>query len=299
MALNFKVNLVGKLVERKGYRGDGKRHIYFKIGAEKLSCVIGKPRKLFSVCWSHQLFNMDARFGGGSMSICGWRQLERIQKHLMTSNLKVKTSVPYDILLAEASTFPLEASSIIRLISYLKKVENMSNQRWPKIVMEEGLNRRKKTWMKQNKKWLNKWNIQLHECLNTNGEIKKFVIEKFQTAMWTNHIGCKKAYYIKEFNPTGEHNEKAYLGTAIKGKAKLLLAQLRIGSHHLRYETGRWQRPKEVWEERTCLFYKAGAIETEHHFLIECTSYDDIRAQYEFILKDDNMYHLFDEDNFN
>ena len=56
--------------------------------------------------------------------------------------------------------------------------------------------------MKQNKKkWLGKWNIKLHECPNTKEEIKKLVIEKFRTAMWTNHSGRKKAYYIKEFNP--------------------------------------------------------------------------------------------------
>jgi hypothetical protein len=47
--------------------------------------------------------------------------------------------------------FLLEATMIIKLISYLKKVKNMDNQRWPKLAMEEELDRRKKTWMKQSK----------------------------------------------------------------------------------------------------------------------------------------------------
>lgn len=64
--------------------------------------------------------------------------------------------------------------------------------------------------MKQNIKWLNKWNIKLHDCPNTNKEIKKFVIEKFQIAMWNNHIGRKKAYYIKEFNPS-ENMEREHI----------------------------------------------------------------------------------------
>lgn len=42
-----------------------------------------------------------------------------------------------------------------------------------------------------------------------------------------------------------------------------------------------------------------GAIETECHFLSECTTYDDIRAQYVCILKSDNMHHLFGEDKIN
>jgi hypothetical protein len=81
---------------------------------------------------------------------------------------------------------------IIKLISCLKKVENMDNQRWPKLAMDEELYLRKKTWMKQNKKWVSKWNIKLDECLDTKEEIEKFLIEKFRTAMWTNHSGVKK-----------------------------------------------------------------------------------------------------------
>jgi hypothetical protein len=89
------------------------------------------------------------------------------------------------------------------------------------------------------------------------------VIEKFRTAMWTNHSGHKKQYYIKEFNPICDHCEKTYLGEAIKGKSILLVSQLRMGSHHLRCETGRWRVPKKVWEERTCLFCNKGVVETE------------------------------------
>ena len=37
----------------------------------------------------------------GSMSEHKWRQVERIQKHFITCNLKVKTTVSYEILLAE------------------------------------------------------------------------------------------------------------------------------------------------------------------------------------------------------
>ena len=90
--------------------------------------------------------------------------------------------------------------------------------------MKEELDRRKKTWMKQNKKWLSKWNTKLHECPNTKKDIKKFVIERFRTAMWTNHIGRKKTHYIKECNPNCDHGEKTYLGAVVKGKARLLIA---------------------------------------------------------------------------
>lgn len=94
-------------------------------------------------------------------------------------------------------------------------------------------------------------------------EIKKFVMDKFQIAMWSNNMGRKKAHYIEVFNPSRENRDKAYLGAAIKGKPRVLLAQLRTGSNHLRCKTGKWKRPKEEWEERICRFYEKGAIETE------------------------------------
>ena len=59
------------------------------------------------------------------------------------------------------------------------------------------------------------------------------MLEKFRSIMWTNRLGRKKAYYNKEFNHTGEHGDKDYLGSTIKGKAKILIAQLRTSSHHL------------------------------------------------------------------
>jgi hypothetical protein len=152
------------------------------------------------------------------MSTCKWRDIEKIQKQLITINLKVKSLVQYEIILVEIGTFPLEMTMIIKLISYLKKVENMDNQCWPKLSMEEELECRKKTWMKKNKKWLSKWNIKLHEFPNAKKEIKKFVNEKFRASMWTNHSGHKKEYYIKEFNPNCDHRDKTYLGASIKEK---------------------------------------------------------------------------------
>ena len=117
--------------------------------------------------------------------------------------------------------------------------------------------------------------------------------------MWTNRSGCNKAYYIKEFNPNCVHGNKTYLGESIKGKLRLLVAQLRMGSHHLRYDTNRWRVLKKVWEERTCIFYNKGVVEMEQQFFIECASYKDIHIQYENSLNVNNMHCLFEKDKIN
>lgn len=48
--------------------------------------------------------------------------------------------MPYEIILVEHEAFPLEASTVIQLLSYLQKIENMQDHRWPKTVKGKALN---------------------------------------------------------------------------------------------------------------------------------------------------------------
>lgn len=130
-------------------------------------------------------------------------------------------------------------------------------------MIEEKLNRRIKTWMKQNIKWLSRWGINLHEFPNGNVEIKKYVREKVKVALWSKQFGRKREYYIKNFNPTCEHQQKHYIEVDIKWKEKMLIAQLRTSSHYLRCVTGRWKIPKEEWAGRVCLLCMSGSVEME------------------------------------
>ena len=82
---------------------------------------------------------------GRSMFEQKWRQVERIQKYFITCNLKVKSTVLYEILLAEVGSFLLEAIALVWVLSYLKKTQGLETHRWPKLVIEEKLVRRKST----------------------------------------------------------------------------------------------------------------------------------------------------------
>ena len=69
-------------------------------------------------------------------------------------------------------------------------------------------------------------------------------MDKFYKRTWEKDLGRKKKYYIEEFNPTRNHQQKAYIGANISWRYKILIAQLRTNSHQLRCETRRWKRPK-------------------------------------------------------
>jgi hypothetical protein len=56
-----------------------------------------------------------------STSDLQWKQIENIQKRLITNMFKIKSSVPYDIMLSEMGVAPIEAIAMVHLIRYLKK----------------------------------------------------------------------------------------------------------------------------------------------------------------------------------
>jgi len=49
---------------------------------------------------------------GKNTSTRKWRHIERLQKHLITNNLKIKSTIPYEISMVEFEAFLIEASAM-------------------------------------------------------------------------------------------------------------------------------------------------------------------------------------------
>lgn len=60
----------------------------------------------------------------------------------------------------------------------------MEEGRWPKVVFNDILCKRNKTWMQQNNNWFSKWGICLKTCPINGKEIKAFVMDKFHKRTW-------------------------------------------------------------------------------------------------------------------
>ena len=52
-----------------------------------------------------------------------------------------------------------------------------------------------------------------------------------------------------------------------------VLTQLRLSSHSLRIQTGRYGRNREERRERLCNVCNSGEIEDEFHFILKCNIY--------------------------
>ena len=62
-------------------------------------------------------------------------------------------------------------------------------------------------------------------------------------------------------------------------KFRKALTRLRLSSHRLEIEAGRWHKPNPIpVNERKCQI--CHVLEDEFHFLFKCSLYNDIRKQY-------------------
>ena len=106
------------------------------------------------------------------------------------------------------------------------------------------------------------------------------------------YVDLMQKKYISYWNHTLQHSQKlnfyykiktnyspsAYLDLTRKNPSRKTLVKLRISSHKLRIETGRYDNiPRE---ERLCNLCNCNRIEDETHFSLDCPSFSSIRDMF-------------------
>ena len=72
---------------------------------------------------------------------------------------------------------------------------------------------------------------------------------------------------------------KNYVSFDIPKRIRCPLTRLRISEHSFPVETGRYSKPVALLEERLCTFC-TNNVESEKHFLVECSKYSNLRDKY-------------------
>ena len=106
------------------------------------------------------------------------------------------------------------------------------------------------------------------------------------------YVDLMRKKYITYWNHTLQHSHKlnfyykiktnyspsVYLDLTRKNRSRKTLVKLRISSHKLRIETGRYDNiPRE---ERLCNLCNCNRINDETHFLLDCPSFSSIRDMF-------------------
>ena len=68
-----------------------------------------------------------------------------------------------------------------------------------------------------------------------------------------------------------------YLEKVVNKKFRNALSKIRLSSHRLHIESGRWKRPHSTPRENRVCFH-CNILEDEFHFIFECSLYDDERC---------------------
>ncbi len=96
---------------------------------------------------------------------------------------------------------------------------------------------------------------------------------------WTNTI--KNQHKLECYSALNrEYTAAIYLSTVSDVRLRKTLTMYRLSEHSPAVETGRRRQTWLSREDRLCSHCMLGEIETELHFLTECTQYKDIRDHY-------------------
>ena len=99
---------------------------------------------------------------------------------------------------------------------------------------------------------------------------KKRLIDNF----WqTNNADINSLSVHRLYRNLENHD---YLFSLPNNYIRVSLTRLRLGSHHLNIERGRWNRT--LFEDRKCNV--CNDIEDEFHFVILCSKYNDLRKRF-------------------
>ena len=126
----------------------------------------------------------------------------------------------------------------------------------------------------------------LQSILGSNSETFISQIEKAQQSILTSQ-GSRRANY-RSINPRLDVN--AVYSATVPEYERISFTRMRLSSHRLHYETGRWSRIAP--ENRRC---PCGDVQTQKHVLLDCPLSEGFREQSNISVN--TITELFDDEN--
>ena len=118
-----------------------------------------------------------------------------------------------------------------------------------------------------------------HQFVNKKTFLSEFkcrVIDCFKQD-WLRTLESPVLLLYKEFKISFEYEKKL---DVLPKSLRFYFCGLRISSHPLRIQTGRFSNNRIAREDRYCTFCNSRDIEDEYHVMLICPCYNDIRRKY-------------------
>ncbi|KAL4219933.1 hypothetical protein ACF0H5_020345 [Mactra antiquata] len=224
-------------------------------------------------------------YGG---EFCGFgksKEIERVHLKFCKRLLQVKQSTSNLAVYGELGRFPLFINRHTQIIKYWCKIINSKNILINQFYMHQLNNlNTKHNWANSVKNLLDRNGFSYvwmnPSCVNLNTfhiVFKERLLDIFKQTWYTNISESNYMFYYKHFKLNFKFEK--YLDN-ICLKYRKGLSKLRLTSHTLEVETGRYGRNRVSRQERNCKICRTIDIEDEYHFVIICPFYKNLRENF-------------------
>jgi len=224
--------------------------------------------------------------------------IERLHLKFCKRLLNVKTSTCNMGVYGELGRYPLFINRYVRIIKYWGKVISSENCLITTLYtnLKEKAEQGIQNWAYNIKSlldnygfsyiWQNPYSVNLKHFHKT---FKQRVVDVF-TQQWQNELDNSRSLLLyRSFKATFGFEE--YIND-IPAKLRIPLTKLRLSSHCLHIETGRYGQNRVDANLRHCLICNSQDIEDEYHFVMICEAYSDIRRKYikQYYVRNPSVY---------
>lgn len=233
---------------------------------------------------------------------CKADQLEKMYLGFLKSILGVRKTVPTSFIYRELGLFPMAICRKIRILKYWFKIVNMKDTNPVKITYNQLVRDLEEDSSVTNWASLLKQLLEENGCgniwLQQNTDNPKLFLNMFEQRvkdiyLQNNHDAMTNLSDHRLYKYLTHKNEiSGYLINIKEKYIRNALSKLRLGSHNLMVERGRWQTPIIDFTNRICT--ECQEIEDEYHFVLKCKRYTNLRKQYipKTLIDKPNMFEL-------
>ena len=225
-------------------------------------------------------------YGSEIWGFCQAKQIERTHMMFCKQLLGVKTSTQNDFIYGEFGRIDYYSRRLYIIIKYWFKILQASDRKNTKVIYRLMLNDiderpNAKNWAAFVKNTLSNlgffhvWEAQGVGDVNNFLSVFKQRVKDHFIQSWHERLNksSRASFYreicVFEFQP--------YLEKVVNKKFRNALSKIRLSSHRLHIESGRWKRPHSTPRENRVCFH-CNILEDEFHFIFECSLYDDERC---------------------
>ena len=215
------------------------------------------------------------------------KKVETVHLKFLKMILKVRKTTPSCIVYKECNVYPLYLTRLFRVINFWLKIIKLDDNESLKMLYLSSLvihdntciNNAPSCWAHHVRKILYTngfgyvWENQ-HLGIDKNFSIifKNRIIDSF----WQTNSSEIDSLSVNRLYRHIQAEKTFYLSNLQNDFIRVAITKLRLGSHNLFIERGRWNNTNYL--DRKCL--QCNDIEDEYHFVIICPKFLDLRTKY-------------------